>query len=82
MTNVEWMLNYQNFAYQNFVLKNFQYYTATISYWSLSGFVMLGHEIFKYFCAILDKKDPPEEKSYTQSIWAIIEGYIAATNHH
>ena len=40
---------------------------------------MSGHGILKYFRPILDiiKKVPPKDKySYTQSVWAIIEGSL------
>ena len=34
-------------------------------------YVMSGHEILKYFCPILDKKDPPEDKQ----LYSIRLGY-------
>ena len=37
---------------------------------------MSGLEILKYFCPILDKKDPPEDKEiYSTQPSAIIKGY-------
>ena len=58
----EWMLNRQNFSYQNFALRNFRYcifYGYNLLTWVCH--VMSGHGILKYFC-LLDKKDPPEDK--------------------
>ena len=63
----EWMLNRQNFPYQNFVLKIFSIaYFTVISYkLEFSGFLLLCMSelvILKYFHPISDKKNPPEDR--------------------
>ena len=53
------MLNHQNFSYQNFVFGKFSVF---LTFTNFSCHVMSEHEILKYFCPILDKKEPPEDK--------------------
>ena len=76
----EWMLNHQNFPYQDFALKNFRhciFYGDNL----LTSFVMVvlvisGLLILKNFHPILDKKDSPEDKE----LYSIhLEDY---TRHH
>ena len=69
----EWILNRQNFPYQNFALKIFVYTIYNyfeIRLWSLSHYV--GAWNFEaLFHPILDKKVPPEDKE----LYSIHLGY-------